>query len=106
MLASIMIVGIMIGLFLMIGIVLYSGKGSFLIAGYNTMAEKEKDKYDTVALCKFMGKMMFALAFSMCFWLLGDLLQKYWLFVIGVLLFIGIIVFMLIYTNTNNRFKK
>ena len=36
-----------------------------MIAGFNTMSEEEKEKYDTVALCKFMGKTMFALSFSM-----------------------------------------
>ncbi|WP_237475779.1 DUF3784 domain-containing protein [Virgibacillus salexigens] len=55
-----------IGLFIVLGIILINGKGSSLIAGYNTMPPEEKEKYDTVALCKFMGKMMFALSFSMC----------------------------------------
>ena len=105
-LASAIIVGIMIGIFMILGIVLYSGKGAYLIAGYNTKEEQEKDQYDAVALCKFMGKMVFALCFSMCFWILGDLLRKDWLFTIGVLLFIGIVVFMIAYVNTKGRFKK
>lgn len=57
-------------LFFVLGIIFYSGRGSSLIAGYNTMPEEEKAKYDTVALCKFMGKMMFALSLSMLFWYL------------------------------------
>ncbi len=106
MLTSVIIMGIMIGLFIVLGIVLYSGRGSFFIAGYNTMLKEEKDKYDTVALCKFMGKMMFALSFSMVFWVLSEVFEKDWLFTIGLILFIGIIVFMMIYVNTGNRFKK
>ena len=55
-----------------LGIVFINGKGSFLIAGYNTMPPEEQDKYDTIALCKFMGKMMFALSFSMVFWIISE----------------------------------
>lgn len=97
---------VIIGLFLMLGIFLINGKGSFLIAGYNTMSEEEKDKYDTIALCKFMGKMMFALAFSMVFWVISELYNIINFFYFGLALFIGIIVFMLVYMNTGNRFKK
>lgn len=106
MFVTIIIMGIMIGVFIILGIVLYSGRGSFLIAGYNTMSKEEKDKYDTVALCKFMGKMMFALSFSMVFWMFSEVFEKDWLFTIGLILFIGIVVFMMIYVNTKNRFKK
>lgn len=104
--ASIIIMVIMIGLFMILGIILHSGRGSFLIAGYNTMSKEEKDKYDTVALCKFIGKMMFALSFSMVFWVLSEVFEKGWLFTIGLILFIVIIVFMMIHVNTGNRFKK
>lgn len=91
---------------IVLGIVFINGRGSDLIAGYNTMSPEEKKKYDTVALCKFMGKMTFALAFSMLFWILSLAYEINWLFVFGVVLFIGITVFMLIYIKTGNRFKK
>lgn len=97
---------IVIGLFIVMGIFLVNGKGSFLIAGYNTMSEDEKAKYDTIALCKFMGKMMFALSFSMGLWLLSDYHQINWIFYFGLAIFIGLVVFMLIYVNTGNRFKR
>lgn len=95
-----------IGLFIVLGILLINGKGSFLIAGYNTMPPEEKEKYDIVALCKFMGIMMFSLSFSMLFWLLSESYEISWLFSFGLVLFLGIVVFMLIYINTGNRFKK
>lgn len=100
------VTGIIIGFFVIFGIVLLNGKGSFLIAGFNTLPKKEKEKYDIVALCKFMGKAMFALSFSMVFWILSDALNITWLFILGFVLFIGIVVFILIYLNTGNRFKK
>lgn len=54
---------IVIALFIGIGIVFINGKGSSLIAGFNTMTPEEKENYDTLALCKFMGRMMFVLSF-------------------------------------------
>ncbi|MCB5935758.1 DUF3784 domain-containing protein [Caldibacillus thermoamylovorans] len=40
-------------------IILSRGKGGFLLASYNNFPESEKEQYDEVALCKFMGKMMY-----------------------------------------------
>ncbi|GAB3792435.1 DUF3784 domain-containing protein [Virgibacillus kimchii] len=93
-------------LFVILGLVFINGKGSSLIAGYNTMPPKEKKKYDQIALSKAMGKMMFALSFSMLFWILSVLFENNSLFVIGLVLFIGIVIFTLIYINKGNRIKK
>jgi preprotein translocase subunit SecG len=95
-----------VALFIVLGVLFTNGKGALLIAGYNTMAKEEQEKYDKPALCRFMGKMMFALAFSMVFWALSELYQKPFLFTVGLVLFFCVIIFMLIYLNTNNRFKK
>lgn len=97
---------IVIGVFILFGFIFINGKGDFLIAGYNTMSREEREKHDMVAVCKFMGKMMFALAFSMVFWVVSEVYGIEWLFHIGLILFIAIVIFMLIYTNTGNRFKK
>lgn len=42
-------------IFLVLSIVLFCGKGGWLIAGYNTMDDKEKQKYDEKKLCKAAG---------------------------------------------------
>ena len=55
-------------LFIILGVIFSLGKGAFLIAGYNTSNKEEKAKYDEKALCKFMGKSMFTLAFSVFLW--------------------------------------
>lgn len=39
-------------IFLIIGISLFNGKGGWLIAGYNTLTNKEKEEYDKNALFK------------------------------------------------------
>lgn len=53
--------GTIIGIFcvaavlLIMGIVLCTGHGSFLIAGYNTMKPEEQAKYDKKKLCRGTG---------------------------------------------------
>lgn len=97
---------LLILLFSGLGTLFINGKGADLIAGYNTMTEDEKATYDTIGLCKFMGKMMFALSISMVFWIMSDILNMPWLLYFGLALFLGIIVFMIIFTNTGERFKN
>lgn len=93
-------------LLLIIAITFQMGKGSSFIAGYNTLPEEEKAQYDEIALTKFIGKIMYALVASMGFWLLSDWLEVGWLLYVGLGLFGLIIVFMIIYVNTGNRFKR
>lgn len=70
------------------------------------MPKEEQDKFDKIALCKFMGKMSFVFAFSMVFLIHRDILEMQVLFTVGIALFIITMAFMLIYLNTGNRFKK
>src|SRR5699024_7885366 len=93
-------------LLIILGMFLLNGKGSSLIAGYNTMSPEEKKKYDTARLTTFMGKMMFALSFSMLFWIFSIAFEMNGLFFTGLILFLGIVVYMIIYINTGDRFKK
>ena len=77
-----------VALFLVLGTVFYRGKGAWLIAGYNTASPAEKRTYDEPALCRFMGKLMFALAACWLVITFGDLLQIMALFWIGFVLFL------------------
>lgn len=43
------------GLFLVQSVVLFLGKGGWLIAGYNTLSDEEKKKYNEKKLCKTTG---------------------------------------------------
>ncbi|MBD5586081.1 DUF3784 domain-containing protein [Clostridium botulinum] len=99
-------VAFIIGLFIVLGIILSMGKGSFLIAGFNTMSKEEKEGYDVVSLCKFMGKVMFMIAFCIILFLLSDILKRRVLFNIGLILFFITLAITIIYPNTGNRFKK
>ncbi len=60
--------GSVIGIFcvaaflVIIGIVLLTGHGSVLIAGYNTMKKEEKEKYDEKKLCRGTGILVLIVA--------------------------------------------
>ena len=93
-------------LFLLLGVVFSLGKGAFLIAGYNTASKAEKAKYDEKALCRFMGKIMFAMAGCQGIMALGILVVGMWLFWVGIAAFLAVAFGKLIYANTGNRFRK
>jgi hypothetical protein len=46
---------LVVALFSITSIILLTGKGSFLIAGYNMMSITEKQKYNEKRLCRVMG---------------------------------------------------
>ena len=98
--------GIFALLFVVLGIVLFCGKGSFLIAGYNTASPEEKAEYDEKALCRAVGIMMFACA--VCFGLLmvSDILKSLALMWVGIVSFFIVIVGGVIYMNTSNKVKR
>lgn len=96
-------------LLLILGIVLRSGKASFLISGYNTLPKKEKEKYDEKKLCKFVSNLMFLLSLLLSFNGIITILKpdNYALFyIIGLFFFIVVAIVAVIYMNTGNRFKK
>lgn len=97
---------LMIALFILIGTLLSLGKCSFLIAGFNTVGKEEKDNYDTLSLCKFMGKLMFIIAFCISLFVLSDILMMKVLFNLGIILLNASIIFVIVYTNTGHRFEK
>ena len=77
-----------------------------MIAGYNMMSAAEKEKYDEVALCKFMGKMMLGIVFAMLIMLYDAIFEVGWGFVIGTIFIVIVVIGGLVYMNTGNRFEK
>lgn len=96
----------MILLFLLLGLVFFQGKGAFLIAGYNTASKSEKARYDEKALCRCMGKLMFALAGTWAPIALSALLNRMWLLWLGLGLFLVVCLGGVIYMNTGSRFRR
>lgn len=85
---------------------LLSGRGSFLIAGYNTSSKEEKEKYDEKALCRFMGKFLLFIAVLSMLIVIGSYIGSnvlVWVAAAGVLISVVAVV---IYANTGGRFLR
>ena len=93
-------------LFLVLGFVFLQGKGAALIAGYNTASAQERAETDEKKLCRFMAKLMFALAACQLIAACGMLFHLRFLLWTGQALFLAAIVCGVICANTGNRFKK
>lgn len=90
-------------LFLVLGIVFACGKGTFLIAGYNTLPEEKKARYDTQKILKSMSRMMFSCVGCMAVGVLGSIVDAPWLVVLGIVLTVLVIVFFLIRINRESK---
>ena len=76
-------------LFLVLGVVFSCGKGTSLIAGYNTASPEEKAKYDEKKLCKAMSRLMLVLALCWLVVALSALCQTMLLLWLGLGLFVA-----------------
>ena len=94
------------GLFAALGIVFACGKGSGLIAGYNTASAEEKAKYNEKNLCRAMSVLMFALAACFLLAAFSALFNIKPLFWISQALFALAIAAGLVYLNTSKRIKS
>lgn len=90
-------------LFLILGIVFACGKGTFLIAGYNTLPEEKKARYDARKILRDMSRMMFSCVGCMAVGILGSIVDAPWLVVLGVVLAVLVIVFFLIRINRESK---
>jgi len=92
------------GLLIVVSLILLTGRGSFLLAGYNTMPKSKKEQYDTSALCKFAGKIFMLIAILVI--LSGvEALQVLWFWVVGGAAVVALLTFYAI-SFYGRRFKK
>ncbi len=49
---------------------------------------------------------MYGISLSLFLWALSEGLKNQLLFIIGLILFISLLIFALVYSNTGNRFKR
>ena len=87
-------------------IILLTGRGSFLVAGFNTMSAENKKEFDRVALCKFMGKILLPMGVLCPGMAISANLNFTWFPVVFIAIVIGLVIFAAIYANTGNRFRK
>ena len=89
-----------------IAVCLLFGKGSSLIAGYNTLPEAEKRKYDARSLCRFVGKILLPIGILAPLVAIGGIYHIGWMVWAYLAMVVALVAFALIYCNTQNRFKK
>ena len=97
---------IITALFVVLGIIFASGKGAYLIAGYNTASQEEKAKTDENKLLKAMSVFMFVLAGCFLVSALSQVFNVKSLIWIGQALFVAVLIIGLVYMNTGERFAK
>jgi hypothetical protein len=105
------LVGILIGggvclLCVVLGVVLMTGHGTMLIAGYNTMSPKEREKWNAKAIGRAVGIYLVALGVLLAAttWLaMAGVLWVSWVSLGGTL---AGSLFLVIYVNKSGRFRR
>ena len=93
-------------IFIVISILLFLGKGLFLIAGFNMMSKEEKERYDQMKLSRFIGIITFIIGILTPLLGIGVWFQLLWVIWIYSFVVVGLSVFTVIFANTKNRFKR
>ena len=101
---ALLICSVISAMAVVMGVFLLMGRGSWLIAGYNTMSVAEKAKYDERALCKFIGKILIAIG-ALTPAIAVEAVSGWYPYAYGFLV-TGLCAFAVIYANTGNRFRK
>ena len=97
---------IITSLIIVIAVFLLNGKGAFLIAGYNTLSKKEKEKYNEKALCKCVGFILIGVAVCIMLFPLGDYLKMAWITYSGMGIMFAGVLGGVIFANTSKRFRN
>ena len=87
-------------------IFLLNGKGASLIAGYNTLPKAEQEKYNKVALCKFVGVMLLFLNIFIIGMTVSIALRQLIPAITCGVMFMLTVLFTVFWVNYSSRFKK
>ena len=88
------------------GIILCSGRGVDMIAGFNTASPEERAKWDEKALCRGVGILLFMIVGCCILISVGAVLDVPVLRWVGYVLLAVVAVGGMIYINKSKRFKK
>lgn len=89
-----------------VGVLLCKGKAGFLLAGWNTMPKEKKQSWDEKRLLHFNGRCILGLAALILLGALFTLLEIDWLVALSWVAFAALVVWMIVYQNTGNRFRR
>lgn len=84
-------------------------KVTWLISGYNTSSQKDKEKYDLEKLCRLMGNFTFGLSFILFILATVSMIlpkQEDIIIMVGLIILAVYSVVGLFYLNTGNRVLK
>ncbi len=104
--AACIIFGVITVLLIALSAILLMGKGAGLIAGYNMLSKEGKARYDSAALCKFIGKYLLSVGLLMPAIPVGAVLKVRWLIAAYAAYMLISTAFVMVYCNTGSRFKK
>ncbi|MFT5875008.1 MAG: hypothetical protein ACI8WT_003988 [Clostridium sp.] len=91
---------------IILGVIIRTGKGSFLISGYNTSSKKEKEKYDEKALCKFVSNLLFFFSIVIFIYLVARAYNITYIKVLAMITLFIAIIRASFYANTGKKFLK
>jgi len=83
---------------------LLTGRGGFLIAGFNTMPKEQKAKWNEKALCRFIGMIMLPIGIMVA--LIGIEAIMDWFIYVFMGVTIVLVFFAIIYANGGKRFRN
>ncbi|MDL2252910.1 DUF3784 domain-containing protein [Ruminococcaceae bacterium OttesenSCG-928-I18] len=104
---SVYIIGlvVLIPIFIM-SIVLMTGRGSSLVAGYNTMSAEEQKKWDEKALCRFLGKLLFLFTLFIGLAMVASAHDRDGVFGVFTTMAMAELIGGVIYANKSRRFRQ
>ena len=105
MMIIIIMIAVCVPIFL-ISLLLLSGRGAFLISGYNMMSKEAKANYDEKALCRAVGKLLIVINLCMVILFIGIHLEVAWLSVAGTVALLITSLGGILYMNTGSRYLK
>ena len=103
---AIIIISILSAVIITISIIMLTGKGANLIAGYNTLSREEKEKFDAKKLSVFLGKVFLLIGILFNCISVGIVFCIRWLPFAVAAAVAAAIIFAAVSCNTGNRFKK
>jgi len=92
--------------FLALSLYLLTGRGGFLIAGYNTLPKTQKEKYDEKALCKAAGSLLLLITATLAVLFYGIYAQNSFLCYIAAAGMIILTAGGIIYMSKTDKFLK
>ena len=92
-------------MFVTLAVLTFMGKLTSLFTG-DKVNEEGEPVYDNKAITRFLGRVMSVLAVSALLGMLGYMIPKLqWMVIVAPILFIAVLLFALVYVNTEDRFK-